>query len=216
MEDIPESGKVYQLTGITGEKCISNGNSWKESEVPRSDMKLMGEKPKESEVKPVELGLTQGEKINLGTVDIAKRIRGQLKEIKGCKFSVTSEYYSMGSSIHISLMETDSKVIRDFSDIPETGTVNYLDGQTIEQLERMQKERYHQLNPYALRENFDQDRWCNSVFLTEQGFQLLKKVVEIADYYNYDNSDAQTDYYDLNFSFGINLGKWDKPFKDGA
>lgn len=29
----PEYGKQYALTGATGDKCLSNGNSWKESEV---------------------------------------------------------------------------------------------------------------------------------------------------------------------------------------
>ena len=39
-----------------------------------------------------------------------------------------------------------------------------------------------------------------------------KRIVEIADYYNYDNSNTQTDYYDVNFSFDLNLGKWNKEF----
>ena len=29
----PEYGKTYALTGKTGDKCISNGNNWAESEV---------------------------------------------------------------------------------------------------------------------------------------------------------------------------------------
>jgi hypothetical protein len=32
-KDKPEDGKVYALTGGPGDRCISNGNSWKESEV---------------------------------------------------------------------------------------------------------------------------------------------------------------------------------------
>jgi len=32
-QDMPEYGKQYALTGATGEKCIANGNSWKDSEV---------------------------------------------------------------------------------------------------------------------------------------------------------------------------------------
>jgi len=31
--DKPEDGKVYALTGVTGTRCIANGNTWKESEV---------------------------------------------------------------------------------------------------------------------------------------------------------------------------------------
>jgi hypothetical protein len=32
-KDKPEANKQYALTGGPGDKCISNGNSWKESEV---------------------------------------------------------------------------------------------------------------------------------------------------------------------------------------
>jgi len=33
VKDKPEANKVYKLTGGHGEKCIANGNTWKESEV---------------------------------------------------------------------------------------------------------------------------------------------------------------------------------------
>ena len=33
-EDKPEPGKTYTLTGARGSRCIANGNSWSESEVP--------------------------------------------------------------------------------------------------------------------------------------------------------------------------------------
>ena len=29
----PIDGKLYQITGGTGEKCLSNGNTWEESEI---------------------------------------------------------------------------------------------------------------------------------------------------------------------------------------
>ncbi len=32
-EDKPQEDKVYALTGGPGSRCITNGNSWKESEV---------------------------------------------------------------------------------------------------------------------------------------------------------------------------------------
>ena len=35
-EDKPEAGKTYALTGARGSRCIANGNSWSESEVPAS------------------------------------------------------------------------------------------------------------------------------------------------------------------------------------
>ncbi len=33
VKDKPEADKLYKLTGGHGEKCIANGNTWKESEV---------------------------------------------------------------------------------------------------------------------------------------------------------------------------------------
>ena len=33
LQDKPEAGKVYALTGGPGSRCIANGNTWKESEV---------------------------------------------------------------------------------------------------------------------------------------------------------------------------------------
>ena len=33
LQDKPEAGKVYALTGAAGTRCIANGNTWKESEV---------------------------------------------------------------------------------------------------------------------------------------------------------------------------------------
>ncbi len=33
--DKPEEGKQYLLTGAPGQKCIANGNTWKESEIKK-------------------------------------------------------------------------------------------------------------------------------------------------------------------------------------
>jgi hypothetical protein len=33
VQDQPEGGKVYALTGGVGSRCIANGNTWKDSEV---------------------------------------------------------------------------------------------------------------------------------------------------------------------------------------
>ena len=158
--------------------------------------------------------LTKQEKNNLGTTEISKLIKQQFKkEFPSCKFSVSSSYYSGGSSISVYLMESNIKIIKDFEDISESTLFGYESrNYTKEQIKDFQNNKHHQLNQYTLREDFNEDNWCNGVFLTEEGFKLLKRVVEIVDYYNYDESDSQTDYYCVNFSFHIGLGKWDKPF----
>lgn len=164
------------------------------------------------------MSLSRDEKINLGTKEIAKRIRQQLKrEFSGCKFSVRIEYYSMGSSITVRLMKSDIKVKKDFSELSDYSLSFYKDKRyTEDALRRMQGETYHQLNEYILRGEYNPDHWCNGVFLTERGHKFLKRVVKIADHYNFNDSDSMTDYYHVNFSFHLSLGKWDKPFVDGV
>jgi len=160
--------------------------------------------------------LTKSEKINLGTTEISKLIREQLKQkFPRCKFSVTTDYYSMGSSILVCLMKADRPIFLDEKEISDLALFRLVnDGLNKEEDIRVrQKENYHQLNQFVFRDDYNKDSWNNGVFLTEEGFNLLKEVVRIVDYYNYDDSDSQTDYYSVNFSFSIHIGKFDKPFE---
>lgn len=63
---------------------------------------------------------------------------------------------------------------------------------------------YAQINHYWL---------DDSKQLTDYGKKLLKNVVSFAQSYNYDDSDAMTDYFDTGFYLKISVGRWDKPFK---
>ena len=159
--------------------------------------------------------LTKQEKYSMDIKDIAKKVKQQLKtEFPSCVFSVTIEHYSMGQSLHVSLMKSDFRVIRDFKDISEMALFKYTnDGHyTNEQIEKMQLENYHQLNHHSFYEKFDPDSWNNGVFLTEQGHNLFKRVCEMVNHYNYNDSDIQTDYFDVNFYFHLNSGQWNKPY----
>ncbi len=159
--------------------------------------------------------LTKHQKIDLSTTDISKLIRKQLKkEFPGCKFSVTSEYYSMGSSISVRLMESNIKVIRDIDQISDTAILLLGESYNREDIDKRQQNKHQQLNEFCLKDEFEVNKWNNGVFLTEEGFKLLKRVVEIVNYYNYDESDSRTDYYDVNFAFNLSLGKWDKPMQE--
>lgn len=161
--------------------------------------------------------LTKNQKIALSTKEIAKRIRTQLKaEFRSCKFSVRTEYYSMGCSITVRLMKASIRIKKRLEEIGGYALAKAeRNHYTKDQILSLQNEAYHQLNEFTLRRDFDADYWCNGVFLTEEGHAFLKRVVEIADQYNYDDSDSQTDYYSVNFSFHLSLGRWDKPFIDG-
>ena len=155
--------------------------------------------------------LTKRDKIAIPLREVSQRVRKQLKaEFPETVFSVRTEYYSMGQALHVSVMQTPLTIVRPLSTIPERLIKYTCDrGYTREQLERTQASRYHQLNQYM--DDYDPDKWNNGVFLTEDGHRFLKRVLAIINHYNYDDSDSQTDYYDVHFSLHFNLGKWDAP-----
>ena len=136
------------------------------------------------------------------TTKIAKLVRQQIKkEIPGCKFSATSSWFGGGSEITVSLMAAPFLVFA--QDVDCNGNV--------------QDKGYAQLNHYQLRDGFDYDSQdpgiCNGVFLTPEAWEVLKRADEIANLHNWDNSDRQTDYWDVNYYFSIQIGKWNKPFQ---
>lgn len=157
--------------------------------------------------------LTKSEKISLGTKEIAKRIREELKHFEDCKFSVVFESYSGGSAITVALMESKIKVIKDFEELSDLAIHKTIDARyTREQLQKRQSEGYAQLNQYELGE-YNPDAWNNGLFLTSEGHDLLRKVVDVVNQYNYDDSDIQSDYVSVNFHFHLEIGKWNKPYK---
>lgn len=56
-----------------------------------------------------------------------------------------------------------------------------------------------------------EDRSYANVF---QGVEIpeLKRIWEIIEKRNWNNSDPMTDYFDVNFYSHFQIGKWDKPF----
>ena len=148
----------------------------------------------------------------MDTKEIAKLIRKDFKEMKGFKFSVVTERFAGGSSIDVSIMESPSRLIRTMQEIPEhTNTHNY----TRDVISQMQLKRYHQLSQYQANDDYDAASWNNGVFLTEDGYNAVKQVTEIVDKYHIDKSDSRIDYFNCNFYFHLNLGKWNKAFCDG-
>lgn len=61
---------------------------------------------------------------------------------------------------------------------------------------------YSDVNPYWYQDHYD---GVAKAFLDE-AFAALKS----ADYY--DNSDAQTDYFDTAYYYDLHIGRWDKPY----
>jgi hypothetical protein len=53
--------------------------------------------------------------------------------------------------------------------------------------------------------------WYHEHF-TGKAKAFLKELMEAANVGNHDNSDPQTDYFDVGFYTSINVGQWDKPY----
>ncbi len=128
---------------------------------------------------------------------IAKEIRKQLKkEFPRCKFSVRIERYSGGQSLYVSLMSAPFEAFT--SDMDANGNPRSGD--------------YAQLNYYQLRQEPD-EYICNGNYITKEAWDTMVRVDEIQKGYNWDNSDLQTDYFDVNFYFNPSVGQWNKPFQ---
>ena len=161
------------------------------------------------------LNLTDSQKISFSVVDIGKVIKLQLKkDFPLCDFSIRTEYYSGGCSLTISLMKSNFKVIKLFGEISEEALFDYKSNSryTEEELKNNQDKRYHQLNPYLSRDEYNPNHWDNGVFLTEEGHKLFKRVVYLADLFNYNHSDAMIDYFDVRFYLHLEIGRWNKDF----
>ncbi len=145
--------------------------------------RIMEEQRKEYEAKP--------KRDHRDIAEIAKEVRANLKaEFPACKFSVTIERYSMGRSLTVALMEAPFPVLED--------THHWSKG-------------HAQLNEYTLKNEYT-DGKNNGAILTREAWDVLAKASKIGNATNWDDSDMMTDYYSVNYSFSIYVGKWDKAF----
>ena len=141
---------------------------------------------------------------NLSMKEISKRIKQQLKkEFPSCIFSVRIENYSGGSSLHLNLISGNFDAI--------LFDTEYQNINGIENRVRVEcKSQNAQLNEYTLKEYTN--GLCNGTILSKTCWTVMKRAVEITRLYNWDNSEPQTDYFDVNFYLYLNIGKWDKPY----
>jgi len=113
--------------------------------------------------------------------EIAKLVRAELRaRFPDCKFSVKTEYFSMGSAIHVSLMAAPFRALAD------------------------EAKTHTQVSNHGINED---------ARLTTDAKTVMVKVGKIVNGYNYDDSDSMVDYFDTNFYFHLNIGKWDRPFE---
>lgn len=83
-----------------------------------------------------------------------------------------------------------------------SGAINFIEDMVNhESKERVTKPGYMQVNPYWFKDHF-----------TGKSKEFLEKLFPLANRGNHDNSDIQTDYFDVGFYVDVNIGKWNKPY----
>jgi hypothetical protein len=123
--------------------------------------------------------------IKLGVKDIAKIIRGYVKEKYPLyKFSITCRDYT---KIKVNLMEAPVSIFR----------------------EGMWLDHHGGITKHTFRASSERSR---SEVFNEIGVCLFMDIVRLVDSYNYSDSDAMHDYFNTNFYSDVELGRWDKPF----
>jgi len=157
-----------------------------------------------------QIEINESNKYNV--VEIAKWVRQELKaHFKGFKFSVRVRD---NRALYLSILKSPIKLLRDVEEILADEQLilrlQIARNDTEEEIKEMIKTRFanskHEINHYYINSDWE---------LTDNGKEIIKKINEIANKYNWDNSDTMTDYFDVNYYFHLCLGDWDKPFEDG-
>ena len=130
----------------------------------------------------------------LDIAEIAKRLRREIRaavkaeELPKCKYSVRIDRYSMGQSLHVSITETPFPIHnRRYLELEHASL-------TLEGPER----------PSLRMELGEYQRW------TQEAIDLIPKVEVMANQWNYDGSDSQTDYYHVNYSMSVDYDAHDE------
>lgn len=140
---------------------------------------------------------------DLGAKEIAANLRKYVKEIYPTwKFSITSEYYSGGASIHVAAMTAPYEIINR-EKLDDQAYVDYYDREGDEDF----KEGGINIDLHRMKDREDMP------ILNDFGYEVLNDVYEQLMSYRYNDSDAMIDYFDTNFYYSFKIGKWNKGFK---
>lgn len=144
---------------------------------------------------------------NLSMKEIAERIRFILKkQYPECKFSVVKNVYSGGASINISLMSAPYEVFStpNQEKAEEVARIPLSAEDVMNRWQSTFDKKHSQINQFYIDEDY---------MLNNKGKEIMKFAKDVTVAYNFNDSDAMTDYFHTNFYEHLAIGKWDKPFQ---
>lgn len=126
---------------------------------------------------------------------IAKEVKQELeKQYPKCQWSVRVKRFSGGQELTVGLMSAPFEAFA--KDVDSNG--NPMKG-------------YTQLNQYQFQRPDDADV-NNGAYLTPEAWECMASAYKIVSKDNWDKSDPQTDYFNVNYWLHMEIGQWDKPF----
>lgn len=126
---------------------------------------------------------------------IAKEVKQELaKQYPKCAWSVRIDRFSGGQSLKVTLLSAPFEAFAGDKD----SNGNLVKG-------------YAQLNQYQFLRPAD-NNINNGAPLTEEAWDCMAAAYKIAGKDNWDRSEPQTDYFDVNYWLHLEIGHWDKPF----
>lgn len=145
--------------------------------------------------------------------EIAIELRGKLKtEFPGYKFSVNISRFSGGRSMDVTLVSGPEDVFHALHKGSKEWSVNhYYMGEYDKQ--KHQSEARYKSGDYTGETELGCLLGDNpGVHVTTKAWDMMAKVCELAQGRNWNNSDIQRDYFDVNYYLHVAVGKWDKPY----
>jgi len=126
---------------------------------------------------------------------IAKEVKQELtRQYPDCQWSTRIERFSGGQALNVTLMTAPFEAFakdKDCNGNPIRG--------------------YAQLNQYRFQRPNDENV-NNGAYLTKEAWECMANAYKIASRDNWNNSDPQADYFDVNYWLHLEIGRWDKPF----
>ena len=163
--------------------------------------------------------------LKLSIKEIAQLIKKQLKlKFPDATFSVTTEGNCYYSGLNINLMKDSKNPFNSFENAIKEAEKNSSSGiianpenwvglqdWEIEQSEMRKAELKQRLESGNI--SINQFQIQNDFELSEYGKKVFEYVKDLADSFNYDDSDSMTDYFDTGFYLTLAIGKWNKKFE---
>jgi len=133
--------------------------------------------------------------------DIAKIIKAYVKDVYPTwKFSVRTEYFSGGCSLNVSITEVPYQILDDEKlEKYAHGNHSIWGHETSEQIIAHYRDVF---------DNRKELQNINTEILKDSAANVVNDVKALIDSYNYDDSDAMTDYFDVGFYSHLYLGSY--------